>query len=169
MANIRVIAKGFENKVKENLLIDMNTLVYRIPDQCTKFKGSTNIADYMIFSIPNLYYLECKSTHDKTFYLKSDHFKRQVEGLCEKSKIQGIYAGILIWYVLNDKLCYVDANVMKRELEDKTVGISFNETNSEKFIQIPMVIKRTYPVFSGAEFLRTMWRSNKLLFSPNSL
>jgi Holliday junction resolvase len=155
MTSIRVIAKGFENKVKENLTSE-NTLVYRIPDQVTHFKGSTNIADFMIFKTPNLYYLECKSTHEKTFYLKSDHFKRQVEGLCEKSKIQGIYSGILIWYVNFGKVGYVEADYMRELINDKAIGIQFNEFGSGYLKDIPVVVKRTYPVFNGSELLHTM-------------
>lgn len=99
--------KQFENVIREAFEKVHNVSVDRLHDQTTGFKGSQNICDFIVYREPYEYYIECKSVHGPRLSIHSNDPKKmygaitntQWEGLLEKSKIQGVTAGIICWWI----------------------------------------------------------------------
>ena len=118
----RNLGKGFEDAVRESFEKIPNVSIDRIPDQLSKFKGSTNICDFVVYKYPTQFYIECKSVHGNTLSIYSvpkkgkdgklhgfhgDIRDNQWDGLIEKSKINGVVAGILCWWVDYDETWFI--------------------------------------------------------------
>lgn len=93
--------KQFEQVVRESFEKLYGVSVDRIPDQTTRYKGSTNICDFMVYNFPVLFYLECKTIQGNTFPLTNIR-PNQWTGLLTKSKIPGVVAGVIVWWVDHD-------------------------------------------------------------------
>ena len=109
--------KKFEKAIEDSFRLEPDVSIDRIPDQTTKFKHSTNICDYMVYRYPHMYYIECKSVHGNTLSIHSvpklgkdgklhgfygNISDAQWEGLLEKSKIPGVKAGVICWWIDKD-------------------------------------------------------------------
>lgn len=94
--------KEFEHQVYKNFSELENVSIDRIPDQVTKYKGSSsNVCDFIVYDKPNLIYLECKTVHGSTLPF-SNIRENQWNGLLEKSEIDGVIAGVMCWWVDKD-------------------------------------------------------------------
>lgn len=93
--------KQFEQVVREAFEKVPNVSIDRLHDQTTGFKGSQNICDFIVYREPYEYYFECKSVHGNTLPF-SNITDTQWNGLLEKSKIEGVFAGIICWWVDKD-------------------------------------------------------------------
>lgn len=93
--------KDFEYVFKECCEKVDGVSIDRLHDQTNGFAGSSNICDFIVYKKPYEYYFECKSIHGNTFPL-SNLTDKQYKGLLEKSKIQGVNAGVVIWWVDKD-------------------------------------------------------------------
>ena len=90
--------KQFEDVVREAFEKVPGVSIDRLHDQTTGFKGSSNICDFIIYREPYEYYFECKSVHGNTFPFRNIT-DTQWNGLLEKSKIEGVFAGVICWFV----------------------------------------------------------------------
>lgn len=90
--------KDFERIIKKSFLSVPNTTVDRINDQTSFYKGSTNICDFIVYHKPNIFYIECKTTYGNTLPF-SRITETQWNGLLEKSKCDGVVAGIICWWI----------------------------------------------------------------------
>jgi len=107
--------KKFENVIRKAFEKVEGVSIDRLHDQTTGFAGSTNICDYIIYKKPFEYYVECKSVHGNTLSIHGTDEKHkygnitntQWEGLLEKSKIKGVFAGILCWWVDKDVTLFI--------------------------------------------------------------
>lgn len=106
----------------------------RLHDQTTGYKGSQNICDFIVYKKPYEYYIECKSIHGNTLSIHSNDPKHkygnitntQWEGLLEKSKIPGVTAGIICWWVDHDVTKFIPIDVLEhyRKIGRKSVHFS---------------------------------------------
>ena len=90
--------KKFEDVVREAFEKVSGVSIDRLHDQTTGFKGSSNICDFIVYREPYEYYFECKSVRGNTLPF-SNITDTQWKGLLEKSKIEGVFAGIICWFV----------------------------------------------------------------------
>ena len=175
--------KQFEEKVREGFEGCANTSVDRIPDQVTKFKGSTNICDFMIYRKPNLYYIECKSIKGNTLSIHSipkmgkdgklhgfygNIRDNQWEGLLEKSHITGVVAGVMCWWIDKDITAFLPIQflVTAREKGFVSVPSDFWDTwvlddYKELPIKIDGIKKRVYYEYDMQPFLDLTRRVNR--------
>ena len=93
--------KKFENIIREAFEKVPNVSVDRLHDQTTGFKGSTNICDLIVYREPYEYYIECKSVHGASLPF-SNITDTQWNGLSQKSRIEGVIAGVICWWVDKD-------------------------------------------------------------------
>lgn len=93
--------KDFENVIRECFKKVPNTNVERMADPVQGYLGVRNHCDFLVYHKPYEYHIECKSVHGNTFPF-SNLTKNQWEGLLEVSKIDGIIAGIICWWVDKD-------------------------------------------------------------------
>ena len=86
--------KAFEEKFKKDFLITVpNCSIDRIYDSMSGYKAVTNISDFIGYSFPNIFYLECK-TH-KGASIPFDNIT-QYEKLKNKVGIVGIRVGVVL-------------------------------------------------------------------------
>lgn len=93
--------KDFENVIRAAFEKVDGVSIDRLHDNTAGFKGVAGICDFIVYKKPYQYYIECKSVHGNTFPL-SNITAGQWQGLLEKSKIEGVHAGILCWWVDKD-------------------------------------------------------------------
>ena len=93
--------KKFEDVIRQSFEKVPGVSIDRLHDQTNGFKGSQNICDFIVYKEPYEYYIECKSVHGNTLPL-SNITETQWNGLLEKSKIEGVFAGVICWWVDKD-------------------------------------------------------------------
>ena len=94
--------KQFEGVVRSAFENVRDVSIDRLHDQTTGFRGSTNICDFIVYRKPYELYVECKSVHGNTLPF-SNITSTQWNGLLEKSKIHGVFAGIICWWIDKDE------------------------------------------------------------------
>ena len=107
--------KQFEDVIRESFEKVPGVSIDRLHDQTTHYKGSTNICDFIVYREPYEYYFECKSIHGNTLSIHSNDTKRkygsisnaQWEGLLEKSRIDGVTAGVICWFIDKDVTLFI--------------------------------------------------------------
>ena len=98
--------KKFENVIKTAFEKVDGVSIDRLHDQTTGFKGSSNICDFIVYKEPYEYYIECKSVHGASLPF-SNITEKQWQGMFEKSKIEGVYAGVICWWIDKDVTAFV--------------------------------------------------------------
>lgn len=130
--------KDFENVIKEAFERVPDTSVIRLHDQTTGFKGSTNICDYVVYHFPYQYLIECKSVHGNTFSIHSYDPKKkyglitnkQWEGMLEQSKINGVKAGVILWFVEHDSTKYIPIATLQMMYNNDIKSVHYDMKNS---------------------------------------
>ena len=134
-----VIKTSFENS---NFCID------RLHDQTNGFKGSQNICDFVVFRQPNIMYLECKSCHGNTFPL-SNITQTQWNGLLEKDLFQGVYTGVMIWWIDKDVTKFVPIYDLQILADSGAKSIRFDTAFG---IEVPGKKKRVFFEYDMEKF-----------------
>lgn len=98
--------KEFEGVVRKAFEKVPNVSIDRLHDQTTGWKGSTNICDFIVYREPYEYYFECKSVHGNRLPF-SNITDTQWKGLMEKSQIEGVFAGIICWWIDRDRTFFL--------------------------------------------------------------
>ena len=151
--------KKFEQVVKESFLKVPNVSVDRIPDQTMKFKGATNVCDFIVYKRPHQYYIECKTVHGNTLpftNIKSN----QWDGLLVKSKIEGVYAGVLCWWVDHDVTKFIPIQVLDhlKHLGSKSIRY---DANLPSVIEVQGRKKRVFFEYKMNMFFRHLERGGR--------
>lgn len=167
--------KGFEDAIRDAFeKYPLDVSIDRIPDQVTKFKGSTNICDFVVFSSPYQYYIECKSVHGNTLSIHSEPKMgkdgklhgfygnirdNQWEGLLRKSEIEGVIAGVMCWWIDYDQTWFIPIQVLEdaREYGEKSINIKHPYAQGYWF-PISGEKKRVYFEYEVRDFLNHKWR-----------
>lgn len=145
--------KQFENVIRECLERVPNVSVDRIHDQTNGFRGSSNICDFTVYKYPNQFYFECKTVHGNTLPFKNIT-DTQWKGLLEKSKIRGVRAGVICWWVDKDVTAFIDITMLENI---KSFGgrksIRYDCPKTSNFIPIKGKKKRVFFDYDMEEFL----------------
>ena len=105
--------KKFEEIIKQSFLKVPDVSVDRLHDQMTGFKvTSANICDFIVYKKPYEYYIECKSTYGASLPF-SNITDNQWNGLLEKSKIDGVFAGVICWWIDKDVTLFLPIDVLE--------------------------------------------------------
>lgn len=104
--------KDFEQKIREAILRVPNVSLDRMPDPTNGYMGVRNICDFMVYKKPTLYYLECKCTHENTLHFSYIR-DNQWQGLTEKSEIDGVVAGVIVWFIKHDRTVFIPISRLK--------------------------------------------------------
>lgn len=144
MANNR--GKQFEAKLKENFINTVpNSSIDRIYDSVSGYKAVSNIADFIAFKQPCIYYLEAKSHLGNTFPLVN---LTQYEKLKSKVGIPGVRAGVVLWMVEKSYVLYLPISFITYLKENgyKSFNIKMidDEVLNKMFIVMPSVKKRVF-------------------------
>lgn len=118
--------KKFEEIIKQSFQKVPDTYVLRLPDQTNGFLGSTNPCDFIVYHYPYQYLIECKSIHGNTFPL-NNVTKNQREGLLSASNVNGVIAGILIWWIDADVTKFIPIQIFEDERQHGVKSIRFDK------------------------------------------
>lgn len=136
--------KQFEKKIRQAFEKIPGVSIDRVTDQTTKYLGSTNICDFIVYKKPYEYYIECKSVHGNTLSIYSipkpdkngvlhgfygNISDAQWEGLLEKSKIEGVVAGVICWWINKDTTLFIPIQILKAERLEGKKSIKFDYEN----------------------------------------
>ena len=157
--------KQFESVIKSAFEKVPNVSIDRLHDQTTGYIGSQNIGDFIVYKEPYEYYIECKSVHGNTLPF-SNISETQWNGLLDKSEIEGVFAGIICWWVDKDITKFLPIQLLRimknngsksiRYDSDTTVGQVFlNDYSHKSFtpITIKGKKKRVFFDYDMEEFL----------------
>lgn len=142
MANNK--GKAFEQKFKLDFQQTFpEGTIDRIYDVSSGYKTISNIADFIAYNYPNIFYLECKSHLGNTFPLAN---LTQYDKLKEKVGKKGIRVGVILWFIDHDTVCYVPVSSITKMKEDgkKSVNIKMLSANDYKIVTIPSEKKRVF-------------------------
>lgn len=117
--------KKFESVIREALLRIPGVSIDRLHDQTAGYKGGQNICDFIVYKEPYEYYIECKSVHGNTLPF-SNITETQWNGLLEKSKIPGVHAGIICWWIDKDETGFFPIQMLQdlRDRGEKSLNIN---------------------------------------------
>ena len=118
--------KKFEDVIREAFEKVPGVSIDRLHDQTTGFKGSSNICDFIVYREPYEYYFECKSVHGNTLPF-SNITDTQWNGLLEKSKIEGVTAGIICWWIDKDKTAFIPIQMLQAMLNHGKKSMSHEQ------------------------------------------
>lgn len=113
--------KQFENVIRKSFERVEGVSIDRLNDNTAGFKGVAGICDFIVYKEPYEYYIECKSVHGPRLSIHSNDPKKmygaitntQWEGLLEKSKIQGVTAGVICWWIDHDVTKFIPIQVLQ--------------------------------------------------------
>lgn len=135
--------KKFEEVVRQAFEGVPDISIDRLHDQMTGYKGSQNICDFIVYRYPNQYYFECKSVYGNTLSIHSNPkpdkngvlhgfygniTDKQWEGLLEKSKIPGVTAGIICWWIDKDVTKFIRIEELNHLYQNNWKSIRFDHT-----------------------------------------
>lgn len=150
--------KKFEDVIREAFEKVPGVSIDRLHDQTTKFKGtSANICDFIVYREPYEYYFECKSVHGNTFPFRN-LTDTQYKGLLEKSQIEGVFAGVIVWWIQHDKTLYIPIQVLQYLKEGNIKSIRYDGRDYVDFriIEITGKKKRVFYEYDMEKFLNEL-------------
>lgn len=118
--------KQFEEQIKFGFEKAENASVIRLIDPQNGYAGVRNICDFIVYKKPTQYFIECKSCYGNTLPF-SNITDNQWQGLLRQSRIDGVIAGYIIWFIDHDVTIFVSAQDMN-DLKTKFGHKSFNIT-----------------------------------------
>lgn len=142
--------KSFESVVKEAFERVTDTHVYRIPDQMTYKAGSKNPCDFFIYHKPVLYALECKATNKPSLpFTNITEF--QWSELLKMSKVSGVVAGILCWFVNYDRTIFIPIQFLETLKQNGAKSIRY-DADDLAIIEIQGNKKRVFWDYDMSKF-----------------
>jgi hypothetical protein len=163
--------KDFEGQVYDGFAKIEGVSIDRLPDPMAGYAGVKNICDYIVYKYPHQYYIECKSCYGNTFRIHSNDPKKkygnitnnQWEGLLEKSKIPGVRAGILLWFIDHDTTYWLDIRLlqMHKDAGNKSIHyypewVDCTQKTSQLWTYITGKKRRVLFDYDFADFLKEM-------------
>lgn len=103
--------KKFEDVIRESFERVPGVSIDRLNDNTAGFKGIAGICDFIVYREPYEYYFECKSINRGTFPF-SNITDTQWNGLLEKSNIEGVFAGVICWFIKNEVTCFIPIQLL---------------------------------------------------------
>lgn len=139
--------KAWELKFKEDFKKSLpDSTIDRIYDQISNYKNISNVSDFIAYSYPNIFYIECKSKKGNTFPFVN---LTQYEKLLSKVGIKGVRAGVILWFIDHDIILYVPISTITKMKEEGKKSVNIKDIDNYNIIKIPSVKKR---VFSSGDY-----------------
>ena len=145
--------KAFENIIKQAFEKVPGVSIDRLHDQMTGYKvTSANICDFIVYKKPCEYYIECKSVHGNTLPF-SNITANQWNGMLEKSKIDGVFAGVICWWIDKDVTKFIPIKALQWNKENDYKSIRYDH-NGTSFIEIKGKKKRVFWDYDMTTFFK---------------
>ena len=116
--------KQFEERFEEDWIRTFpNSIILRVPDQMTGYKGtSKNICDFIEFDGNLLYFTECKTSKGASMSFDKMSQHEKLKSFVGKKNVR---AGFVLWLYEKDIVYYIPASTITQLKADgkKSVGI----------------------------------------------
>lgn len=145
--------KQFEDLVRSSISKLENTLIVRLYDVTTGYLNQNNICDYIVYRQPTIFLIECKAIQVSTLNFKSHIRENQLNGLLESSKIHGVKAGILCWFINYNKTLFIPIEHIQELQEKGYKSFNINNYDSSAVYEIPGNKKRVFFEYDFDSFL----------------
>lgn len=148
--------KDFECVIRKSFECVEGVSIDRINDNMAGFKGIASICDFVIYKYPIEYYIECKSVHGNTLPF-SNISKNQWNGMLEKSKIDGVFAGVMCWWIDKDVTLFIDIRRLEYLRNAGLKSIRYdNEEWTDLIVPIEGNKKRVFFDYDMEKFFKIM-------------
>jgi penicillin-binding protein-related factor A (putative recombinase) len=117
--------KSFEGIVREAFEQVPDTIVYRLNDSMSGFKGVKTPCDFFVYHRPILYAIECKSTNNPSLpFTNITEF--QWTHLLRMAEVTGVVAGILCWYTNYDRTIFIPIHFLETLKQNGAKSIRYD-------------------------------------------
>lgn len=140
--------KAFEKQVRDGFEKVPDTTVTRLLDPQAGYAGVRNICDFIVYHNPHQYFIECKSCYGNTLPF-SNITKNQLDGLLEMSKVSGVKAGYLIWFIDHQRTVYASAQLVEIYKNRGKKSLRYDDSG---LFEINQKVKRVMCVYDFSEF-----------------
>lgn len=155
--------KDFECVIRDAFSRVDNTSVVRLPDPTNGYLGIRNISDFIVYNYPYQYFIECKSVHGNTLNIHTNNPRNkygnisnnQWDGMLEVSKIHGVVAGVICWWVDFDVTKFIPILSLQDMRDEGLKSIRYDDTE-HYMIPITGVKKRIFFDYDMNTFFKTI-------------
>ena len=161
MAKQKNKGKAFEEVIRTCFEATPGVSIDRLRDAPRKLKNVDNPSDFIVYKYPYEVYVECKSHKGNTLPFSCIR-EEQIRGMFEKAKIEGVKAGVIIWYIDHDLTVWIPIEevVFWRDIGNKSINIkNIQDKHTERIrhIVIQGKKKRIYFDYDMEDFLRRLY------------
>ena len=140
----RNLGKQFENKFREDWIKSFpKSFIFRLKDDVSRYAmTAANPCDFICYVKNRLYLIETKTIQGNTFPFSN---LSQYDKLLSYSDVDGLVAGVIIWFSERDKVFFVPIQSAKKMRDDglKSVNVK-NALENYYIIDIPSKKKRVF-------------------------
>lgn len=144
--------KDFEQLIRKTFEELPDTSVVRLPDPTMGYLGIRNICDFIVYHYPYQYFIECKSVHSHRLPFLNITFN-QWQGMLEESKKFGVVAGVICWFVSEDKTVFFPIQNLERRKQAGKKSINLKEEWDKEWVEIKGTKKRIFFNYDLKEFI----------------
>lgn len=148
--------KQFEDVIRKSFLKVPDVSIDRLRDAPRKLKNVDNPSDFIVYKKPHEIYVECKSHKGNTLPFSCIR-EEQITGMLEKSKIEGVKCGLIIWYIDHDITVWVPIDEVVNWQNTGAKSINVRELEFLDCIYIQGKKKRIYFDYDMEDFLRRLY------------
>ena len=125
--------KQFEQIIREDFGKAKNTSVIRLPDPVQGYLGYRNVCDFIVYHYPNQYFIECKTINRDSLPF-SNITKNQWTGMLEMSKIDGVIAGVICWFIPRDTTLFIPIQLLERYKNEGRKSVSYKDPWAKRLL-----------------------------------
>ena len=146
--------KDFEEIIKKDFMRVPETKVERLPDPTAGYLGYRNPCDFLIYHYPYVYFIECKTTHSHRLPFTNVTFNQRV-GMLEASEVKGVVAGIICWFIPEEKTYFIPIQVYEkyRLAGEKSLNLHKMDPKKDKWIELKGEKKRIFFDYDLSQFI----------------
>ena len=158
------LGKKFEDVVKESFLKCPDVSIDRLRDAPKKMKNVDNPSDFIVYKYPHEIYVECKSHKGNTLPFSCIR-EEQIKGMSEKSQIDGVLAGVILWFIDHDLTVWIPIQEVVDWQRRGAKSINIKDLDHLQHIVIQGKKKRVYFDYFMDDFLRELYEEKLCLQS----
>lgn len=158
------LGKKFEDVIKESFLKVPDVSIDRLRDASKKLKNVDNPSDFIVYKYPHQIYVECKSHKGNTLPFSCIR-EEQIKGMSEKTQIDGVLAGVILWFIDHDLTVWIPIQEVVDWQGRGAKSINIKDLDHLKHIVIQGKKKRVYFDYFMDDFLRELYEEKLCLQS----
>lgn len=144
--------KQFEEKFKEDFKKLEDHSIDRLYDVMNGYKNIKQVADFIGYLYPNIFYLEIKSHAGASIPFVNI---TQYDNLKKKVGIKGVRSGVVLWLYDKDKIYYIPTSTITQMKNDGEKSVGLRHVDKYRMIEIPSIKKRVF-MDSDYSILKTL-------------